>query len=235
LSSAIPKSTAPDTQAQALLQRVTDDRDRRCEALRAVAEAQAKTIVRSARAAARSNFGNAAIQERGRMELGLRQAAARADIEVRRQERQKSRELLEQMWAAIAGVLERRWREPLLRRAWVEAAVNEAGSLIAGRTWFIEVGSDWTEQERGELDDRARGWGAGTVEYALHAAMPAGIKIRAGGVCIDATVMGLLVQRDAIEAAFLAEYMPVLATSGSKMPSGPTQRPGSATESRTDA
>jgi vacuolar-type H+-ATPase subunit E/Vma4 len=191
--------------------------------------------VRSARAEARNNVRNAVTQERARMDLGMRQATARADIEVRRQERQKSRELLEQMWAAIAEVVERRWRESALRRAWIDATMSDAGALLSGRAWLIEVGSDWTEQERGELTDRARERGAGTVEYSLQAAMPAGLKIRAGSVCVDATVPGLLAQRDAIEAAFLAEYMPVLAANEPKMPSGSARPPGSATEKRTDA
>jgi vacuolar-type H+-ATPase subunit E/Vma4 len=207
---AIPISPL-DAQAQALLQRVTDDRDRRCAALSAAAESQAKQIVHAARAAALANVHNAVIQERARMDLGMRQAAARADIEVRRQERQKSRELLEQMWAAIADALAQRWQEPALRQDWINAAISQAGALIAGRAWLIEVGSDCTEYERAELTERARARGAKTVEYALLAAMQAGLKIRAGSVCVDATVPGLLTQRDAIEAAFLAEYMPVLA------------------------
>jgi len=226
MNSPIPKS-ALDNQALALLQRVTDDRDRRCAALRAAAEAHAKQIVRSARAEARSNVHKAVIQERARMDLGMRQATARADIEVRRQERQKSRELLQQMWAAIAEVLEARWREPGLRRAWIDAAMSQAGELLSGRAWLIEAGLDWTEQERGELNERAGGRGAGTVEYSHHAELPAGLKIRAGSVCVDATVPGLLAQRDAIEAAFLAEYMPVFAASEPKMPG--------ATEKRTNA
>jgi vacuolar-type H+-ATPase subunit E/Vma4 len=207
MSTPISKS-ALDTQAEALLQQVTDDRDRRCTVLRAAAESQARQIVRSARAEARTNVRNAVIQERARMEFGMRQATARADIEVRRQEQQKSRELLEQMWAAIIDVLESRWRQPALRRAWIDAVMSQAGALLSGRAWLIEVGSDWTEHERGELTDRARGRGARTVEYSLHAAMPAGLRIRAGGVCVDATVAALLTRRDAVEAAFLAEYTP---------------------------
>ena len=234
MSSAIQKSVL-ESEAQALLRRVTDDRDRRCAVLRAAAESQAKQIVRSARAEARANVRNAVIQERARMDLGMRQATARADIEVRRQEQQKSQQLLEQMWTAIADVLARRWREPALRRAWFDAAMNQAGALISGRAWLVEVGSDWTEHERGEFTDRARGRGAGTVEYSLQIAMPAGLKIRASGVCVDATVPGLLGQRDAIEAAFLAEYLPVLAVSEPKMPSGPAHLASSATENRTHA
>ena len=197
-----------DTQAEALLQQVTDDRERRCAALRAAAESQAKQIVSSARAEARNTVHNAVIQERARMDLGMRQARARADIEARRRERQQSRELLEQMWTAIEGVLERRWQEPAARRAWIDAAMGQATALLPGRAWLIESGSELTAQERSELTARAQARGAKTLELSLQPAMPPGLKIRADHVCIDATVPGLLAQRDSIEAAFLAEYLP---------------------------
>jgi hypothetical protein len=207
MSSPITQS-ALNSQAQALLQRVTEDRDRRCTVLRAATLTQAMQIVRSARAEARDSVHKSVIQERARMDFGLRQAAARADIEVRRREGRKSRELLEQMWTEIAASLESRWRNPALRRAWIDAAMSQAGALLSGRAWLIEVGSQCTEQEHGELADLARGRGAGTVEWSPHTAMAAGLRIRAGGVCVDATVPGLLRQRDAVEAAFLAEYVP---------------------------
>jgi hypothetical protein len=232
MSAPISKGALGD-QAQALLQRVTDDRERRCAALGAAAENQARQIVRSARTEVRNKVRNAVVQERARMDLGMRQATARADIELRRQEQEKARELLEEMWAVIADALERRWQEPALRRAWIDAAMGQAGALLSGRAWLIEGGTDWTEQERGELTDRARGRGAGTVEWSLHAAMPAGLKIRAGRVCVDATVPGLLTQRDAIEAAFLAEYLPALSQSEQKIPSVSAKPPDRETEKRT--
>jgi vacuolar-type H+-ATPase subunit E/Vma4 len=207
MSSPIAQS-ALNGQAQALLQRVTEDRDRRCVVLRAATETQARQIVRAAQAEARNSVHKSVIQERARMDFGLRQAAARADIEVRRRERQKSRELLEQMWSEIAASLESRWRNPTLRRAWIDAAMSQAGALLSGRAWLIEVGSECTEQERGELADVARGRGAATVEWSAPTAIAAGLRIRAGSVCVDATVPGLLRQRDAVEAAFLAEYVP---------------------------
>jgi hypothetical protein len=201
-------STPQSAQEEALLQQVTDDRERRRAALRAAAESQAKQIVRSARAEARSTVHNAVIQERTRMDLGMRQAAAHADFEARRREWQKSRELLEQMWILIAGALERRWREPALRRAWIDAAIGQAAVLLPGRAWLIESGPNLTEQERGELIDRAQGRGAGTVKWSLQPEVPVGLRIRADNVCVDASVAGLLAQRDSIEAAFLAEYLP---------------------------
>ena len=37
--------------------------------------------------------------------------------------------------------------------------------------------------------------------------MRAGLRIRATGVCFDATVAGLLAHHDEIESAFLADYL----------------------------
>jgi hypothetical protein len=199
-----------DTQAQALLQGVTEERNRRCAVLRAAAEDQAQQIVRSARAAARRGVHDAVTQERARMDFGLRQATARADIEVRRQEQQISGELLGQMWTALAEVLTRRWRDPALRAAWIEAALRQAGKLLAGRAWLIESNADWTPPEQAALTEQAVSRGASTTAFALRAALPVGLKIHAERVCVDATVTGLLAQRGAIEAAFLAEYLPVI-------------------------
>ena len=205
-----PAAASPlNALAQALLQRVTGDRDRRCAERRAAAESQARKIVHSARVEARNDVRSAVMQERARMDLGVRQATARADIEVRRRERQKSRALLEHMWTAIAGSLETRWGEPALRRAWIEAAISQAGALLAGGAWLIEVGAaGCIEQERDELALRARARGAATVAWSVDAGLAAGLRIRTAGVCVDATVPGLLARRDAIEAAFLAEYLP---------------------------
>jgi hypothetical protein len=204
MSSPIPSSEL-EIRAHALLQLVSDDRQRRCAALRAASESQAKQIVRSALAEARGIVRSAVIHERARMDQGIRQATARAEIEAHRRERQKIQELLAQMRTLIVGVLERRWREPELRRAWINSAMTQAAALLAGRTWIID-GSSCTEQERSELTEEARRKGAGTVNWELRSAAQAGIKIRADRVCIDATTAGLLEERDAIEAAFLA-YM----------------------------
>lgn len=219
---------------EALLQRVSDDRERRCAALRAASASQAREIVHAAWTEARNNVRNAVTQERARIDLGTKQAMARADIEAHRRERQKSRELLGRMWAMIADTLERRWREPPLRRAWVYAAMSQAAALVPGRGWLIVAGSDWEAQDREEVINHAREQGAGAVEWSLDAATRAGVKIRAGNVCVDATVPGLLTQRDVIEAAFLTEYLPVFSGSEPPSPSGSDKAPGPATERRTD-
>ena len=140
------------------------------------------------------------------MEVALRQASARAEIEARRLEQRQSRELLGEMWERLAAALERRWASPTLRRAWIDAAMGHAAALLFGREWLIECASSWSDDERTELTERARERGARDVEWSLEASITAGLKIRATGVCIDATIPGLLAQREVIEGDFLAEY-----------------------------
>jgi hypothetical protein len=201
-------SSAVDAQAEALLQCVAEDRERRCTALQSAAEEQRRQILRAARADARHNVASAASQERARLELGVRQAEARADIEARSQVQRASRDLLERVWAAIAHALERRWRDPKLQREWIAAAIAQAAALVPGRAWVLECADPCAELERTEHTVRALAQGARAVEWSVKTTMPAGLTIRADGVYIDATIPGLLVSRASVEAAFLAELEP---------------------------
>jgi vacuolar-type H+-ATPase subunit E/Vma4 len=201
-------------QVEALLQSVTRDSEQRCTALRVAADSQARQITAAARGEALANVRTAIAQERSRIEQELRQAEASAELEARRHEQRQSQALLTDMWAAIAGVLQTRWRNPMQRRAWLDAALAEAGALLAGRDWSIEHGAGLPDRERGELELLARQHGSGAVEWRLDASAHAGVRIRAERVCIDATVPGLLVQRDEVESWFLAAYLAPDTTSG---------------------
>ncbi|MEP6884828.1 MAG: hypothetical protein ABJC66_08765 [Gammaproteobacteria bacterium] len=199
--------SALDSQAAALLERVASDREQRCTALRNAADLQAHQIVAAARTLASANVRNAIIEERSRIEQGLRQATARAEIEARKDEQRESQVLLQRMWLDVADVIERRWSDLAQRQAWIEGAVAVAAILLAGRPWRIESDPSWTDSERGRWSKYAVDKGAGAVEWTSSSSVHAGLKIRTDFACIDATVPGLLVQRDAIESAFLAEYL----------------------------
>ncbi|MEP6548941.1 MAG: hypothetical protein ABJD53_15905 [Gammaproteobacteria bacterium] len=202
----MPQS-ALDLQAAALLARVASDREQRCAALRTAADLQARQIVAAARIEALANVRNAITEERARIEQGLRQAAARAEIETRQDEQRESQVLLQRMWIDMPAVIERRWDDLSQRQAWIEAAVAVAAILLAGRSWRIESSPSWTDSERDRWAKHAVDKGASAVEWSPNSSVRAGLKIRTDHVCIDATVPGLLAPRDAIESAFLAEYL----------------------------
>jgi hypothetical protein len=198
---------ALETQAKALLEGVASDRDQRCAALRAAANSQAHQIVCSARAEALANLRKAIAQERTRIDQGLKDAEARVELEILRHAQQESRTLLEHLWAESGEALERRWRDAGERRMWIEAALAEAGTLLAGRAWSVEHGAGWSDSERGELEAQARHQGSSAVELREESSVQAGLRVRAESVCIDATILGLLARREDVEAAFLAEYL----------------------------
>jgi hypothetical protein len=191
---------------QALLQRVASAASERRAQLSAETDSQVRQIIRSAWAEARANVHQAVAQERARLAQGVRQAEAQSDLVRRQREQHRIRTLLDKMWEQLPGLLTTRWRDPTLRRIWIEAAFREAGALLPGRPWRIEHGEEWPEAEQSEIEKLAMGQGAGRVEWANNPSIKAGLTIRSEEVCLAATVPGLLARRDDIEAAFLSEY-----------------------------
>ena len=206
MSEAAPVSVL-DMQVDAMLQRVSQHRDGRVREIEASTASQTRAIVHGARAEARDSLHQAIVHERARIAQGLQQAEARAELEARGRAQQQTRTLLAHMWEHIADALEQRWRADSTRSAWIAAAVENAGTLLGGRSWRIEhaAGVSATDRRRSEELGRARG--AREIEWQREPQMRAGLRISAPGACLDATIEGLLVQRVDVEAAFLSEYL----------------------------
>ena len=200
-----------DAQVGALMQRVIADRDRHCAQMRASTDGQVREMLRAARREARANVREAIVRERKRAEQALSQAQAGAALELRQQEQRTARALLQHMWAAIGGVFEARWTDAAYRKSWLEEAVHQARGLLSDHSWRIEHGAGWPQSERGALAALAAGdatsAAARTVELVCDPTVRAGIRIRAAGACLDATVAGLLASRAEIESEFLAQYL----------------------------
>jgi hypothetical protein len=200
-----------DAQVDAMSQRVSKDRDRRCAQLRSDALGQARDILRAARKEARANVSDAVALERKHGEQALRQAQASALLEARQRDQQETRVLLQEMWTAIPSALESRWADPARRKAWVQAAVRQAQALLGGRAWRIEHGAGWSQDELGELMTLVAGRDKGApvheVPLVCDNEIRAGIRINAEGACLDATTAGLLASRAQVESEFLAQYL----------------------------
>jgi len=195
-----------DAQVEAMLERVSQDRERRAAEIRARADKEKLEIVRGARAEARENLKRAVARERARMAQGLRQAEARAELESRRREQLETRTLLEHMWEDVAAVLELRWGNDAQRGEWIAAALAEAGQLLPGRSWRIEHAAGVSAEDRQRSESRALAGGARAIEWQIDGELRAGLKVHSPGACLDASVAGLLARREEVEAAFLSEY-----------------------------
>jgi len=200
-----------DAQVEALLERIAVNRERRCAQLRASMEIQARDLLRAARKEALADVRAATARERKHAELALQQAVAAAALETRQRAQRATHRMLTVMWAAIADALEARWADAANRKAWLEAAIRQAQSLLSERSWRVEHGADWSELERGALAALAAGGErepARAVVLSCDPTVRAGIRIRTTGACLDATVTGLLASRSQIESEFLAQFVP---------------------------
>jgi hypothetical protein len=195
------------SQVQALLSRVERAAQARCAALEEEAGHQSRKLLEEGRAQAHLRVRTAVREERARLAEGLRQAQAQADLEQRKQDQAQLQELLLAMWRELPGLLEARWQDAQARRIWVEAALDVAGRLLPGRAWTLELASDFPVAARAALEAHARTRGATQVSWARDPSAGAGVRIRAGGACLSATIPGLLARRADIEAAFLAAFV----------------------------
>lgn len=187
----------------ALLALVADDRDARCHALLDEAQGRASASLAQARRQARTAVHDAFAQERARQAAAL--AAARAELQTLRRRHAQSRlqALLALGWARLPLALRARWQAPALRQAWVDRAYTLARRLLPTRpgiAWLLVHGDDWPEAERVQLAARvARDQGT-PVQWQHDARIAAGLRIAAGGNVVDATLAGLLADREEVAA-----------------------------------
>lgn len=196
-----------DVQVDAMLERVSQHRDRRVREIEANTSRETRAIVRGARTEARDNVHQAVVHERARIAQGLQQAEARAELEARTRAQQQTLTLLEHMWELIAAELEQRWRGESSRSAWVVAATENARTLLGARSWRIEYAPGLSAADRRRSEELARAHSTCEIEWQPAPQLRAGLRISTIGACLDATIDGLLVERGDVEAAFLCEYL----------------------------
>jgi vacuolar-type H+-ATPase subunit H len=183
---------------QALLDLVEDDRRTQCAAIVADARAQAETLLAQARADARARVAQFFAEQRARAAAVL--AAAQADLQTRRRlhAQHHVEALLARGWARLPEVLRARWSDPAARAAWVAHGLAHARGRLPAAAWTVRHGAGWPEAER-EVVAVALARELGTPPHFVHdVRIEAGLRIGAGGNVVDATLIGLLADRDEI-------------------------------------
>jgi vacuolar-type H+-ATPase subunit E/Vma4 len=200
-------STLLDTQSDALLRRLERERDARARRAREDAEAQALELVRRARSEARARVREAVIEIRRDESAALAQRLAALDTRRRRALQATLRSLLEAAWASLPAALSSRWNDPIAREEWCGAACAEgARRLRTGSDVGIEVDAA-DAASVGSLAQRClTGLGVEQTIVVPVTNLGAGLRLRAGGACLDATVPGLLASRGRVAADLLAEF-----------------------------
>jgi hypothetical protein len=127
-------------------------------------------------------------------------AAAQADLQTRRRLHAQRRieALLALGWARLPEVLRARWADPAARAAWVAHALAQARGRLGPEAWTLQHGEGWPEAEQRALAARFQAELGAAPHFVRDPRIAAGLRIVAGGNVVDATLAGLLADRDEI-------------------------------------
>lgn len=193
-------------QMEALLRRVAREQESRSRRARDVAGEQARAIVARAWEEARARLRQVIEDERRDIERALADRRAALGTAARQHEQAVLRELMDEAWHSLPGVLASRWSESEARRDWCGAACAIAGrTLHAGADLVLELDADAPEDAIENACTHLAAVNAARPEVRRIAGLGPGLRIRRGLACVDATTRGLLASRDRVEAELLAE------------------------------
>lgn len=193
-----------ESQMQALLTLLEEDRRQQCDALIAEAQARARSVLQQAQRDARARMRAAFAVERQHLDEQVKAATARLQAERRLSEQQRLAQLLERAWQMLPEALLERWQNPVRRKKWVAQAIDSAHRLLPHDMWALRVAPGWPAEERDQAL-LAVAHRLGTMPDCSEVTkLQAGLLIIANGIRLDATLDGLLADRTGIESRLLA-------------------------------
>lgn len=197
---------AADATAEALaglLAVVAADRAARCREILAPAEAAAAALLAEAMRATRCELRRVLHEERARLRAQLDAARAELDAARRRREQRLAQAAVDAGWALLAPALERCWQEPDCRRRWIAAALAVALARLPPTGWRLRHPPGLAPAEAAALLAELAAAGVADAQCVAAVDLAAGLEIRAGDACLDATADGLLADRAAVAGRLL--------------------------------
>jgi hypothetical protein len=204
--------TVLQTQTEALLRRVAREQESRALTIRSGAEEQSRAIVVRARQEARTRLRQAIEEERRQMERAIGERRAALDTAARRAEQGTLHRLIEGAWQRLPAAVAARWQDAGSRAEWIDAACACAARSLRPQVAYVVEFDPALAAGAGEAAQVSLTTaGLEPVDCRPVAGLGAGLRIRGGGACVDATVAGLLASREQVEAELLAEFDHLLA------------------------
>ncbi len=197
-------SSGLDNKVRHLLDVVIQHRDEKCAAIRLKAETEARALLRTAWREARQRMHSENAETRRRVEHALASHEAQQQTRARQQRQADDAILLVAARAALQAALLQRWQQPASRQQWCEALVNAAVTTLDGKEWTVEHPADWPVSEHDALLQHITSLCGKAPRLQAQADISAGLRICADGTCMDATINGLLHDRERIDAELLA-------------------------------
>jgi hypothetical protein len=195
-----------DLQAEAVVDALNAQRDARCREIESAAARKAEQLLAESRHRLRERTRKAVAEERERRETALLDSRHRIETAGRRRVQQHYRELLKAATPQLRDELLRRWRDAGARRSWCEMLIVEAVDRLAAEPWTVEHPGDWSGEDAQWLEQALADRGLPAPELREDTAISAGLRLRLGGACFDATLDGLMANLHAVEARLLAAW-----------------------------
>lgn len=175
-----------------------------CAALVNPARAESHALLRSALSEARRRVATAIAEERARFRSEVGAAEAALATERRLVAQHRAVQLLEQAWRELHTLIVRQWQDLAIRARWTDHHLQRALELLGtdGARWRIRFEPAWTAAER-EAPRKLLEARRITVEFASAPDLTAGFVVECGHNVLDASLAGLLADRDAIEGRLL--------------------------------
>lgn len=199
------RTPASDNSVDALLAVVIQHRDQHCRQIDDEADVQARDIIKAAHREARKKVHEVIVDERRRGNNAINQQRAKIETAKR-----KSRQVLENNFLNIVlklleTELDKRWDTPSARHDWVGATVERALNHLHPGPWSIEHPPGWSIRELDPFLEEIRTFSGAEPAFTASAELRAGLLIQANDAKVDASLAGLLVNRNEISAQLLAE------------------------------
>ncbi|MCC6610228.1 MAG: hypothetical protein IT515_11235 [Burkholderiales bacterium] len=168
------------------------------------ADARARAVLKESHERARRAVRAAFLEARLRTEERIVMLQARVATARRLHRQQRAAEILAAQWHSLPAALAQRWRDPAARRRWAAHAARDALGRLPREGWRIAHPAEWQEAERTALAAMLAADLGAPPAFVADASIQAGLRINAGHNVVDATLDGLLSDRDAIGAQLLS-------------------------------
>ncbi len=201
-----------ELQVDSILSALHAQRDWRCREITGTSRNRNRELLRDARERMKLRLHQAVDEERRHRGDALLEARHRIETARRQCVLAGYRTFLEGAWPLLIAELERRWSDCEARRLWCEMSIREAGASLPAEKWIVELPGSWPAQENEWLLKAFAGHGLSKPRLRIRQPLSAGIRIRCGDTCLDATIDGLLDRRTEIEARLLAAWERQLVT-----------------------
>lgn len=188
----------------ALIELITTSGHARCTTILEQAQGQARERVRAAFREARHRVARAITGERLRARSLLASHEARLETQDRQRYQDSVQHLLARARHRLDGALLARWTQAGSRRQWLEHLLGQARQRLPATTWVIDHPAGWDTSELGPWQDAIRTRSGSAPQLRVDTALRAGVRIQAGGACLDGSLEGLLADERAIQAELLA-------------------------------